>query len=348
MNCINRTWKVQSNPGVTEQKDQIDTSDAVTIRPNTNTAPAATLTSQIYQIDANAMRPTVSFNSLRTPEPLAGTSDSHVAQHNGVAGDFPRHGGFQASTAASRNRARVRSVTPRVGEQRRSKAPATHLVVAPPGTVALLESTAEKSTPSFFTVSPGTVGIYKSGEILRAEKWDKWWQEQQAIKIDPDTYEKWLKKDQWVKRWRVDTTVQSGATSPKSLRLSEAAGTGVDRCDEEMNNVSRAIEQDRIQKGIWDYLNEQITEMIELCNKAKDWRTNPPASNVRESCGKRFNELFLCGGKHIELQPIAVRGDLWKHFFDQVAPENVATPEAMKVDWAATYRDIEMSEGGML
>lgn len=180
------------------------------MRPNTNTAPAATLTSQIYQMDANAMRPIVSFNSLRAPEPLAGKSNSLVAQHNGVAGEFPRHpryGGFQASTAASRNRAGVKFVTPRVGKQRRSKAQATHLVVAPPGTVALLESTAVKSTPSFFTVGPGIVGIYTSGEVLQAEKWDKWWQEQQATKIDPDTYEKWLKKDQWVKRWRVDTSV---------------------------------------------------------------------------------------------------------------------------------------------
>lgn len=142
--------------------------------------------------------------------------------------------------------------------------------------------------------------------------------------------------------------LESGTTSPKRLRLSEAAGAGVDWYDEEMNNVSRAMEQDRIQKGIWDYLNDQITEMIELCNKAKDWRTDPPTSDVRESCGKRFNELFLCGGKHIELQPIAVRGDPWQHFFDQVAPENVVTPKAMKVDWAATYRDVGMSEGGML
>lgn len=96
--------------------------------------------------------------------------------------------------------------------------------------------------------------------------------------------------------------------------------------------------------GIWCYLNEQIKEMKELCDRARDWKTNLPTSDVRESRGKRFDKLFVRGGKHIESQAIAFRGPLWQHFFDQVAPpENVATPEAMKEDWAAVCREVEMS-----
>ena len=97
--------------------------------------------------------------------------------------------------------------------------------------------------------------------------------------------------------------------------------------DPEVKEVSEAINADRRNSEIWDYLNHQIA----VCNRAKD-KTGAEDDKHGE-WSRAFVGAYLRGGKDIESQPEAYRSILWYYYTKALALPRFQTPEELKADW---------------
>jgi hypothetical protein len=118
----------------------------------------------------------------------------------------------------------------------------------------------------------------------------------------------------------------SGALSPTSLKLASEV-VNVDLVDLEVMAFTDAINDDRIDSLVWDYLNQQIA----ICIMAQEKTGNDDDKD--EKWSKAFVDAYLCGGNNIESQRKAIRSILWTYFTKMLDLPGFETWEALKADW---------------